>query len=316
MPRFALFSFWHRYIIFDNFFTPAATVFARQAYYNIKGNMKGVVKLTVYADILIITNLIIDYFLLAITAGVIGRSPPLIRQLSASLLASFSTLIIFLPQQHKLVEIGFRIVLSYIICLVCFGFGNLRRSLLAGAVFFIVTFAYAGGMMAIWYIFTPHGMAINNSVVYFNISPLFLVFFSVLAFLLFSLFSFLFARRHKTAKDCYVTVTFCGKKADFKGIIDSGNSLSDVFSQSPVIVADYSAFHRTFESLSAEKYPHRYRAVPCSTVSGTRLLDGFRFDSGKIITENKAINLTNPIIAISKTPLLDCEAIVNPDDCE
>lgn len=272
--------------------------------------------MTVYADILIITNFIVDYFLLTVTGRATKRKPPLWRQLVSAFAASLYSLVIFLPLHNKLLELLLNIAVSYAVCFLCFGFESFRRFIFSGAVFFAVAFSYAGAMLAIFYIFKPYGMVINNSVVYFNISPLFLIVFSVIGFFIFSLFSTVFSRRNTAAEKCFITLVFCGIKADFNAIIDNGNSLTDPFLQSPVIIADKNKAFSVFGQMSAEKHPERYRAIPCGTVSGEVLLDGFRCDSGKIITENKTINLTRPIIAISKTPLCDCEAIVNPADCD
>jgi len=272
--------------------------------------------LTVYADILILTNFIVDYFLLAVTAKITGRKPPLWRSIAAAFSAAFGTLIIFLPEQNPLSEVAVRLLFSVIICLIAFGYKSIRRLLYASLTFFAVTFCYAGAMMALWYILKPSGMAIRNSVVYFDISPVFLIVFSVLGFLIFTFISTIFAKRHKRAAPCFVTLEFCGKIADFSAIIDGGNSVSDPFSGGAVIIADGKKCRRIFGDLTAENFPQRYRAIPCGTVSGSALLDGFRCESGKIITENKTVNLKNPVMALSAAPLCDCEAVVNPKDCD
>ena len=133
--------------------------------------------------------------------------------------------------------------------------------------------------------------------------------------MVFTLFSSLFSRRNRNAEHCYVTLKFCDKSADFSAIIDSGNSLCDPFLSGAVIIADKDKCRREFGELGADIYPEKYRAIPCGTVSGGVLLDGFRCESGVIITEGKNYKLKSPIMAISKLPLCDCEAIVNPTDC-
>ena len=271
--------------------------------------------MAVYADILVITNFIVDYFLLKITSKIIKSPPSVWRNLLSALFAAFTSLIIFLPKQNAVIEISMRLIFSLFICFICFGYINLRRLIRASLVFFAVTFCYAGAMTAVWYIFRPYGMAINNSVVYFDITPMFLIGFSVAGFLIFTVTSSLFARRHTAAKLCDVTLVFCGKKADFKAVIDSGNSVCDTFTQRAIIITDAKKCRRVFGELNAELYPEKYRAVPCSTVSGGTLLDGFRCDGGKITADNKTVNLKGPIMALSGTPLCDCEAIVNPLDC-
>ena len=274
-----------------------------------------VMKMVVYADILIITNLIVDYFLLKITAGLTKQNPTLLRQLSASFFAACGALVIFLPEQNTVFRVLFRLIFGYLICLICFGFKSFRKSVSGSLVFFAVTTCFAGAMLAIWYIFNPYGMVINNSVVYFNISPVFLIAFSVIGFLLFSVLSYIFKRRNSQAESCTVTLVFEGKSADFSAVIDSGNALTDNFTQSAVIIADRKKAVHSFGEFSPDIYPKKYRVIPCGTVSGCTFLDGYRCESGTIKTDERSFHLNKPIMAISKTPLCDCEALVNPLDC-
>ncbi len=271
--------------------------------------------MVIYADILIITNFIVDYFLLSVTGKITKRLPRLSRRILSALFAASGALIIFLPEQNAVLRLLFRLLFSILICLINFGYESVRRLIFSALVFLAVTTCFAGSMIAFWYIFSPPGMVINNSVVYFDISPIFLIVFSVIGFLIFTLFSFIFGQKSKVAKRCSVTVTFHGRTAEFNAIIDSGNSLTDSFTGRPVIIADKKEAVARFGELSPEIYKDKYRAIPCGTVSGTSVLDGFRCDAARITTEDKTFNLSEPILAISKTPLTDCEAIVNPLDC-
>ncbi len=271
--------------------------------------------MTVYADILVLTNFIVDYFLLKITARAVKRAPKLKRLLAASFAAALSSLAIFLPEQNFFAEMLLRAALCVLICLICFGYISPRRLAVTSLVFFTVTLCFAGGMLALSYVLKPRGAVIRNSVVYFDISPLYLICFSVVGFLFFSAFSSFIAARSKRAKTCFVTLDFCGVKGDFKAIIDSGNSLCDPIGANAVIIADKKRVQAIFGELTPEAFADRYRAVPCGTVSGAGILDGYRCERGTIITENETFSLNRPILAISRTPLCDCEAIVNPLDC-
>ncbi|MBO4433353.1 MAG: sigma-E processing peptidase SpoIIGA [Clostridia bacterium] len=272
--------------------------------------------MTVYADILILTNLIVDYFLLLVTAKITRQKPPLWRTVAASFTAAATTLVIFLPEQNRFLDFFLRLILSFAVCFIGFGYKSLRRFISCSLVFFAVSFCYGGAMMALLYIFKPSGMTIKNSVVYFDISPLFLIGFSVAGFLISSIFSSLFARRHKDAEHCYLTLTFCGRQADFSALIDTGNSLSEPFGSGAVIVADSEKCRLAFGELTPETYPKKYRAIPCGTVLGNSVLNGFRCDKAKVITTKKTVELKNPVLALSASPLCDCEALINPADID
>ena len=58
----------------------------------------------------------------------------------------------------------------------------------------------------------------------------------------------------------------------------------------------------------------RFRMIPCNTVSGNDLLEGYRCDEASVIGSNKTVILKKPILAVSKTPLDDgYNAIINPE---
>ena len=270
----------------------------------------------VYADILILTNLITDYFMLAATAKITRQKTRLLRMCLAAFFAAAGTLIILLPEQNKFLEFLIRLVFSFVICLLAFGYKGIRRLVSSSLIFLTVNFCYAGAMMALYYIFKPAGMVIKNSVVYFDISPLFLIVFSVAGFLVSTLFSFFFSRKNKSAKECFLILDFCGKQADFSAVIDTGNSLVDPLGGGAVIIGDRKKCRLAFGDLTPKTYPQKYRAIPCGTVLGNTILDGFRCDGGKIITQEKTVILKQPVLALSAADLCDCEAIVNPADID
>lgn len=272
--------------------------------------------MVVYADILLTVNLIIDFFLLKITLKILKVTPKTLRLVLASFTGALFSLYIFLPQSPILIELAIQFLMSCVLVLICIGFGTFKRFIRAVATLFCVTLIYAGGMIALWQLFKPSGMVINNSVVYFNISPIILIVSTVIGYFLYIIFSKLFAVSSKTAKRCNITLYALGKNVGLTAIIDTGNSLTDIFSNSEIIIVDLSVAKALFGEISIENDPllaTRYRTIPCNTISGNSIMEGFRCDMGEIYLEDKTITLNNPIIAISKTPIKeDYSAILNP----
>ena len=130
----------------------------------------------VYADILIILNLAVDYFLLRAAACLQHLNPPLWRMLLSSLAGGSSSLYIFLPPRGVILDILFRTAVCAAMTFICFGFGKIKRFLRTCGVFLLVTFGYGGAMTALWYLLKPSGLTVINSVVYFNISTAVLIF--------------------------------------------------------------------------------------------------------------------------------------------
>lgn len=270
----------------------------------------------VYADVLIAVNLIVDYFLLLATDKILRFRTKSVRLILSALAGGFSSMYIFLPETSPVAEFSYKTACCIIMSVIAFA-GGIKRTFKASAVLFVITCGYAGAMLAIWHIFKPNGMVINNSVVYFNISPLVLVGASVLSYFVFLIFLRFLKTTAKTAGECSVTVTSPEGTAQLRAILDSGNSLEDVFGKSEIIIADKTAVEALLGTVQLKQNPElqtRYRLIPCSTVSGTDVLEGYRCDSAVIKTENRSVTVEKPILAIAKTPLRDgYNAIVNPE---
>ena len=270
----------------------------------------------VYVDVLLVVNLIVDFFLLKITFKLLRVNPKTIRILISDLLGAVSSLYIFFPESTAFIDITVQLIISSLMMLSALGFKTLKYFLRAVGVFFAVTCVYGGIMTALWQVLKPKGMIINNSVVYFNISPLVLIVSTAIGYFLYLFLSKILALPSKTAKRCSLTLYALGKSVGLTGIIDTGNSITDILSNGEIIIVDKAVVMSllgTEDILGDPVYATRYRTVPCETVMGRSLLDGFRCDMGEIRFEDKVIPLNNPIIAISKTPIKEnYSAILNP----
>lgn len=261
-------------------------------------------------------NTLVDYFLLLASAKITGENTKTFKTVLASFVGGLSALYIFLPRQSTLAELLYKSMVAFILTLICFGFRNVKSFFKNTGVFFLVSCAYAGVMFAFWLIFKPYGMVINNSVVYFSISPVVLVICSVVGYFLFSLFWGIFKRSSHLAQRCKVTVFAEGKSVNLDAIADTGNSLEDCFTKSEIIIADKHQVKLLFGNIDIEKTPSlktRYRLIPCNTVSGYGALKGFRCDSATVEFDSKITVLEKPLLAVSQTALDDdYNAIINP----
>ncbi len=270
--------------------------------------------MVVYADVLIVLNLIVDYFLVSLSSKLLRVTVSVPRTLLSGGIGAVSSLYIFLPQSHWIAEFTVRIAVCALMAFAAFGFGSTKKFLRGMAMIFGVTFGYAGLMTAVWYIIRPNGMVINNSVVYFDISPVVLTVSTVVSYFAVLLIKRILSRATPDADICEVFITADNNVCVVKAIIDTGNSIEDVMGGGEVIIADRSVAERLFgEREIAESYPSRYRLLPCNTVSGGGLLEGYRCDSARLVAGKKNVCLDRPVLAISKTPLeKENPAIINP----
>lgn len=284
----------------------------RNLYQRLYNDIKAGEIMVVYADILILVNVVVDYFLLLLTARFLRKKTRLWRLLIASFIGGIFSLYIFLPQTNFLFQSAVQLLMCKALCAVAFGFESIKAFLRNTVVLFAVNFAYSGAMIAIWLLFKPYGMVINNSVIYFNISPLFLILFSVVGYFVVLILRKLLKGNFLQNTYCDVTVFYGNKSLKIGGIVDSGNSLEDIFGMSEIFITEEDVVK---EILGAQKQnPTLFRKIPCRTIAGERLLNGYRIDKIHIKFENKNYFFKNPILAVSNTPLGDCKIIVNPEN--
>lgn len=272
--------------------------------------------MAVYADVLVALNLLVNYFLLLATDKILKTDTKIWRLILSAFVGAVSSLYIFLPQMPFVLEMGFKIGVCVIMSLMAFVPKRAKHFIRTVGVLFLITCSYAGVMMAVWHIFKPNGMVIYNSVVYFNISPIVLVVSSSIGYIVFMVLRYVFKSSSQTARICSISIELEGKNMDFRAIIDTGNSIEDVFGESEIIITDKSGIKKLLGSENVfenEQAKLRYRAIPCSTVYGKGMLEGVRCDRATVVSEDKTVIIKNPILAVSNTPLNDgYNAIVNP----
>ncbi len=277
--------------------------------YNI---IKAGEKMYVYADILVLVNFVVDYFLIAVSSWFLHKRPRIWRQLLAAVVGGLFSLYIFLPQSGFMLQTAVQILMSALMAITAFGFGDIKSFVRSIAVLFTANFAYSGAMIAVWLLFRPRGMAINNSVVYFDISPIFLIAFSTVGYFAVSFLRRALQKNFSQSSSCLVSITCCGNTLTLDGVVDTGNALRDVFGLSQIFITEADVVDAI---MGAEKQNiARFRAIPCTTVSGEGLLDGYRIDGATVEFEKKKHHFKNPILAVSATALDECKIIVNPEN--
>lgn len=270
----------------------------------------------VYVDILILVNSVINYYILLLTTKLNKIDYKGFRLIISAFIGAFFSFFIFSPQQNIIIEIIFKIISSICLVLIAFGYKKRKTFLRNLFIMFSVSFIFAGAMLAVWVLFKPNGLIINNSVVYFNISPVLLITFSVVFYLIFSFLNSVLKRTAKTATRCNVNIILDQKNESFIGIFDNGNSVKDIFGNSEILFIGENSGKKLFGNLEniSNDYKSRYRVLPCSTVTGSKLLEAVRCDKAEIFCDNNKITLNKPIVALSKNVNEDeYSVILNPE---
>lgn len=255
-------------------------------------NLSGrYMKQVIYIDVLICVNLVINYFLILATSKFLYLRLKRLRLILGEVLGAVYSLYILLPDYPVFVSLITRLFMAATIMGTVFGFKNLKILAKSVAYFFIVSFLFSGIMFGMWYVFRPRGMAINNGVVYFNISPLLLIASSLVAYTVIEITNRILEKKENKNLVCSVLVRVGERQVNFAAKVDTCNSLREPFSNLPVIVASeevlkpilpqgFWPFIKGNEMQNFEDFKIRF--IPFQTVSGEGLLPAFKPDVVKI----------------------------------
>ena len=274
----------------------------------------------VYVDVLIVLNLFINFFILKLTALICKNGCKTFRIILGSLVGAIFSLYIFLPSSNPFVEIVFRLAMSGVITVICFGVDSLKSFFRRISVFFAASFIYAGCMMGIWYLFKPNRLAINNGVVYVDISPIVLICATIISYLVLSVVRFFSAKHAPIAKRCNLIIRIEPNEIKITAMVDTGHSLTDSLTDRPIIIIDKQTAKRLLDfvptlahATSNDFKVKGFRAIPYSSVGGHGLLPAFEPDKLEVEVNGKTTAIARPILAISEEPLgEDYNAIISP----
>lgn len=267
--------------------------------------------MVIYADVLVVTNMAVNYFLLLGTAKLGNQGITLWRLLAGSLLGALTSLYILIPSPALWLEIGSRPLFALISVAAAFLPRKPRVFLRLYVIFLGVTLLFGGAMLAVQNLLKPAGMAVIGSVVYFDISPLLLVVSTALCYGILRGGQALSRLRNPNAKRQSITVRSDQAVIEITAMVDTGHSLADPFSGDPVVIISPSAGDRLLpEGLNIAKAEGKYRLIPYKTAAETGTMEGFRVllgRSGKI----------KAVAAVSKNVGGDdFDAIIDPATAE
>lgn len=259
----------------------------------------------IYADVLVVTNLYVTYFLLLSSALISKQQVSRLRLLFSSFFGGFYSLSILIPCEYTFINVLIKIGAALLPVVLTFGVRSLSSYLRAQLSFLLCSFLFAGLMFCLWYFISPSGMYFDGSVVYFDIDILTLVVLTILCYGFMRLFDAFFKRRAPVNTIFFCEVCFLNKSYKLKAFYDTGNRLSDPFTGRPVMIARLSAFE---DALSADdENAPQLRFIPCKTVSGEGLLPCFRAEGVKITGAETEFSTDEVMVALTKEKLLGGE---------
>ena len=236
--------------------------------------------MTIYVDVLLAVNLYINYFLIRGAAVLMRREISSRRCLIAAGAGAILALVILLPELPFWLSAIIKAATAVIIVLIAFGKPKLTQLIINVLCFMVISFVYAGLMLALWLFFAPFGMYYRNGTAYFDIPLTSVALFTVVGYAIVRFLRYISDRRSIGAITFEVKIV-ANHEVVLKGTADTGNSLCDPFSGKAVIICEADKI-ATIIPESIKRYLNGstenvdgIRLVPCRTISGETLLPVF-----------------------------------------
>ena len=292
----------------------------------------------IYAEYVFLENFIMNYFILSLTGKFAKFKSKRIKFIMASSLGALYAFVIFFPSLHFLFSVLMKIACSMLIIIVCFTPYHFKDFFRLMGIFYLVTLVFGGAGFALFYFNNFNGI-ISNGIFYIaNISIKNIFISCGVAYILIQ-FSWGYIQDQLSREQILmdVSIEINTKKADLRGIVDTGNSLIDPISKYPVMIVEYNAIkdilpteikdilldnkifnlEQIITQLNGSSWVTRFRIIPYRAL-GTEngMLIGFKPDNVLIYNDKYYRDIKDIIVAIynrnlSKTG--DYRSLLHPD---
>ncbi|MBP3952117.1 sigma-E processing peptidase SpoIIGA [Bacillus suaedae] len=223
--------------------------------------------MTLYIDVIWFLNLCIDYLLIALTSLVLKRRFHHIRMILAAFVASLVVFLMFTPFSWMFYEPWMKLVYSMLIVVIAYGYKRFRYFLQGLLMFYFVAFMTGGGLFALHFFWQSEteilkGIVKVNSGFGSGISWIFVCLgFPLLWY--FSKHRFTDIEMKKVQYDQLVEVdiSLAGYTFRTKGLLDSGNQLSDPLTKKPVMIIEAKLLHPYFKKEQVDQLLHFHEGI-------------------------------------------------------
>jgi stage II sporulation protein GA (sporulation sigma-E factor processing peptidase) len=176
----------------------------------------------------------------------------------------------------------------------------------------MISFVFAGMMLALQCTIHSDVITTNNSYVYANFSIGFLVISTTVCYAILCVVRYLVDKNTGATGEWSLRISYGGKLIEVDGLADTGNALTDTFSGKPIVICSRESLESLLEvpTLDSLDTLRGFRLVPFSTIGESGVVVSFKPDSVTIVDTTSGFSKSvDVLIGISG----ECErAIFNP----
>ena len=269
--------------------------------------------MTVYIDVLLLVNFIMNLVLLKTSAYLSKRSFFLSKAALGAFLGSLGALTLFMPAFSFGTMLAYKLLFACVMVFTSFGCRDLVTFFKDLICLLSCTFIFSGVITFIYVTLSPDKLVVANGSFYFDVSAAFLLFAALVSYLFVTVANFFFVHQKPSEEICLLKVRQGEDTVTLKGLIDTGSSLYEPFSNLPVIVCSKGFFEREVSEERAVR--NSVRIIPFETIGGKGILKAFLADSVKLELADREVEVKKACyIALSDENINRgfYDAVINP----
>lgn len=275
--------------------------------------------MTIYIDVVLIENLIMNYIILLATGIILKEKIKHFRLIISSLIGAIYSIIAYMNILEIYSTSILKIVLSVIIIYVAFNPQNVKKMFKQLLIFYLTSFAFGGAAFALIYIVKPQDILMKNGL-FLGTYPLKTIILATIITFIIIISAFKIVKSKISRKDMYcdIIVKINQKEIKVKAMIDTGNLLKDPLTQKPVMVIEKNCLYDVLpkeilnnldnvlggdlEKIPEEiqrKYLPKLKLIPFSSLGKQNgMLIGIKSEEIIIYYEDTQINKKDIIVGI------------------
>lgn len=200
--------------------------------------------MTVYIDVVLIENLIMNYIIIFATGIILKIKMKQIRIILGSLIGAIYTIIAYVSNLRIYSNFILKFILSIIIVYVSFNPQTQKQLWKSLLIFYLTSLVFGGAAFAIIYVVRPQEILRNNQLIFGTTSMKIILFSAILAFIVIIL-AFKIVKDKISKKDmfCDIEVKINEEIIKTKAMIDTGNFLKEPITNKPVVVIEHTLLY-------------------------------------------------------------------------
>ena len=262
--------------------------------------------MTIYLDIVLLENIVLNYIILLSTA-IISKSKMMTSKiLLSSSIGGIYAILNYIIKNDFFINIILKIMISIIMVLVAFNEFEVKKVFKQLIFFYLTSFTFGGIAFMLLYFIRPQNIVINQG--YFvGIYPLKIAVLSGgIGFVIITIVA-QYVRNKITEKSMIfeLEIFFDGKMTKIKSMLDTGNLLKEPISKADVIIVEKESLKEVISDDILENinniikgkwisnnniYSYKFRLIPFSSLGNeSGLLLGFKPDYIRIYKDNETL---------------------------